>query len=76
MTLREFYLQRRKAELPAFMKVLKALPKEQLSYKPDERSPSAEQLVWTLIGSLRACLEIVADGKTAGNQFRRRRWTR
>ena len=65
MTLREFYLQRRKAELPAFMKVLKALPKEQLSYKPDERSPSAEQLVWTLIGSLRACLEIVADGKTA-----------
>ena len=65
MTLREFYLQRRKAELPAFMKVLKALPKEQLSYKPDERSPSAEQLVWTLTGSLRACLEIVADGKTA-----------
>jgi len=65
MTLREFYLQRRKAELPAFMKVLKALPKEQLSYRPDERSPSAEQLVWTLIGSLRACLEIVADGKRA-----------
>ena len=43
MTLQEFYLKRAKAEFPVFLKVLKALPKD-LSYKPHDRSPSAEQL--------------------------------
>ena len=59
MTLREFYLQRQQAEFPVFMNVLKALPKDRLSYKPDERSPSAEQLVWTLTFELSACLDVV-----------------
>ena len=59
MTLREFYLQRKQSEFPVFMNVLKALPKDQLSYKPDERSPSAEQLVWTLTSELSACLDVV-----------------
>lgn len=48
MTLREFYLERRRAEVPTFMKVLKALPDDRLSYRPHDRSPSAEQIVWTL----------------------------
>ena len=59
MTLREFYLERLKAELPVFMNVLKALPKDQLSYKPHDRSPSAEQLVWTLTCELTACIDVV-----------------
>ena len=59
MTLREFYLERHQAEFPAFMNVLKALPKDRLSYKPDDRSPSAEQLVWTLTWELTACLDVV-----------------
>jgi uncharacterized damage-inducible protein DinB len=63
MTLREFFVQRRRAEFPVFMRVLRALPEGQLSYKPDERSPSAEQLVWTLTGELKACLDVVAEGK-------------
>jgi len=63
MTLREFYLQRRQAELPVFMRVLKALPKDQLSYKPHERSPSAEQLVWTLTFELQACLSVVIHNR-------------
>lgn len=58
MTTREFYLQRRQAELPAFLRVLKALPKDQLSYKPHERSPSAEQLVWTLTGELASAIDV------------------
>jgi hypothetical protein len=41
MTLRDFYLKRAKAEFPVFLKVLRGLPSD-LSYKPDERSPSAE----------------------------------
>jgi len=63
MDSREFYLERRKAELPAFLKVLQALPKDKLDYKPHERSPSAEQLMWTLTGELNSCIEMVNDGK-------------
>ena len=63
MTTREFFLQQRKAEQPIFLKVLKALPAGQLSYKPHERSPSAEQLVWTLTNELKACLDAVTEKK-------------
>jgi uncharacterized damage-inducible protein DinB len=63
MTTREFYLERLKAEVPVFLRVLKALPKNQLSYKPHERSPSAEQLVWTLAAELKVCLDVVNNYK-------------
>jgi uncharacterized damage-inducible protein DinB len=61
MTTREFFIQRRQAEAPVFLRVLKALPKDRLSYKPHERSPSAEQLVWTLTSELQACLDVVRE---------------
>jgi uncharacterized damage-inducible protein DinB len=64
MPLREFFLQRREAEFPAFIKVLKALPEDQLDYKPNDRSPSAKQLVWTLTAELKACIDVVKEGKT------------
>jgi uncharacterized damage-inducible protein DinB len=63
MTLREYFVERRKAELPVFMKVLRALPKDQLAYKPQERSPSAEQLVWTLTKELAVCLTVIDENK-------------
>ncbi len=63
MTVREFYLERRKAELPVFLKVLRALPAEQMHYKPHERSPSAEQLTWTLTGELSSCLDVVRENR-------------
>src|SRR5262245_24979506 len=62
MTLREFYLKRATAEFPVFLKVLKASPKD-LSYKPHDRSPSAEQLVWTITNEQNACVEVVDTGK-------------
>ena len=61
MTHREFYLERRRAELPVFLKVLRALPADQMQYKPHERSPSAEQLAWTLTSELSACLDVVRE---------------
>ena len=61
MTNREFFIQRRKAEQPVFLKVLKALPGEKLSYKPHERSPSAEQLVWTLTNELKSSIDAVVE---------------
>lgn len=63
MTLREFYLERRRAEAPIFLNVLKALPDDRLSYKPHDRSPSAEQVVWTLTSALRACLDAATQYK-------------
>jgi uncharacterized damage-inducible protein DinB len=63
MTLREFYLKRAKAEFPIFLKALRALPQD-LSYKPHERSPSAEQLVWTVTNELKALIDVVDTGKS------------
>jgi uncharacterized damage-inducible protein DinB len=63
MTLREYYVERRKAELPVFMAVLKALPADRMSYRPHERCPSAEQLMWTLTGELRSCLEVAKENR-------------
>jgi uncharacterized damage-inducible protein DinB len=63
MNPREFYVQRRKSEHPAFLKVLKAIPPTQASYKPHDRSPSAAEIVWTLTRELRTCLEAVNDGR-------------
>ena len=63
MTTREFYVERRKAELPTFIKVLKALPKDRLDYKPDDRSPSAEQVAWTLVHQTMVCVDVAKDAR-------------
>ena len=63
MTLRDFYLKRAKAEFPVFIKVLKALPKD-LSYKPHDRSPSAQQLAWTVTYEMKALIDVVDTGKS------------
>jgi len=64
MSTRLFFLERRKAELPVFLKVLRALPADRLDYRPHERSPSAQQLVWTLTMELRSCVEAAQNGRT------------
>ncbi len=63
MTPREFYVERQRAEAPVFLRVLKALPVENITYKPHERNPSAEQLVWTLTSELKACLDVITQNK-------------
>ena len=65
MTDREFFLARRKVELPAFVNVLKALPADKLDYKPHPNSPSAQQLVWTLAMELRSAFEACDKGETS-----------
>src|SRR5215469_5919881 len=57
MTLREYYLERRRTEVPIFLRILRALPDDRARYKPHDRSPSAEQIVWTLTSELKACLD-------------------
>jgi hypothetical protein len=53
MTNREFFLSRRQAELPAFRRVFEALPEERLDYRPHPGSPSAAQIVSTMVNELR-----------------------
>lgn len=57
MTNREFYLERRKAEFPVFVRVLQALPEDQLNYRPHERCSSAQQIAATLVGELQSCVQ-------------------
>lgn len=68
MTLREFYLTRRRIEQPVFLKVLRAVPEDKMQYKPHERSPSAQQLVWTVTSELGPCLEAVKEGRAEWRQ--------
>ena len=63
MTLRDLYIKRAKVEFPVFLKVLRALP-EDLSYKPHDRSPSAEQLAWTITNEMKALNDVVDSGKS------------
>ena len=65
MTDRDFFLARRKAELPAFQSVLKALPGDRLDYKPHEKSPSAAQLAWTITQELASASELCDTGQTS-----------
>ncbi|HWW59725.1 MAG TPA: DinB family protein, partial [Thermoanaerobaculia bacterium] len=47
-TLPEFFIQKWESELPAFGKVLRAIPGDQLEYRPHERSASAGGIAWQL----------------------------
>jgi hypothetical protein len=63
MTHREFFIKRWKNEYPAFVRVIKALPKGQLSYRPHPRSRSAEELVWLLALEEKAGSELIDTGQ-------------
>lgn len=62
MTNREFCIARRKAEYPAFVKVLKALPQDRLDYRPEPRSRTAAELAWVLASEQAALLGLVQTG--------------
>lgn len=64
---REFYLARLKAEFPGFQKVLQALPKDRLDYKPHENSPTAAQIVATMADEHKACVQLLETGATEWN---------
>ena len=60
---REFFQARRKAEKDSFLRVIRALPAGRLDYKPHERSPSAAQLLSTLVFEHAACADLAGTGK-------------
>jgi uncharacterized damage-inducible protein DinB len=60
MSTREFCLERRKAEIPAFTKVLKAVPQDRRDYRPAPRSRTAGELA-TLLAAEEAALVTLLD---------------
>jgi uncharacterized damage-inducible protein DinB len=62
MTDRRFCIARRKAELPAFLRVLKAVPAERLDYRPHPKSRSAAELAWTIVSEETSLMSLLDTG--------------
>jgi uncharacterized damage-inducible protein DinB len=62
MTNLEFFRARRKAEGPAFQRVLKAIPKTRLDYRPDPKARTALDLAWLLATEEAALACLIKDG--------------
>src|SRR5262245_48594211 len=60
---REYYAQCLEAEVPTFIKVMKAIPQEQASYKPHPRSTAAGDLAWLLAAELHDACELIDRGE-------------
>lgn len=62
MTNLEFCLAKRKAELPAFVRVLKAVPGGRLDYRPDPKARTAGELAWLLAAEEGALVTLLDTG--------------
>jgi uncharacterized damage-inducible protein DinB len=62
-TVREYYTACLESERPAFLRVLKAVPPDQSSYRPHPRSTSAGDLVWLLAVELHDACELIDRGE-------------
>ena len=60
---REYYAQCLESEVPTFIKVMKAVPPDQASYRPHPRSSAAGDLVWLLAVELRDACELIDHGE-------------
>jgi uncharacterized damage-inducible protein DinB len=63
LTSLEFYRETRKAELPKFLSVLKAVPEGRLDYRPDPKARTAQQLAWVLAQEEAALAGLLDSGK-------------
>jgi uncharacterized damage-inducible protein DinB len=62
MTNLEFFIARRNAERPAFLSVLKAIPKGGAAYRPDPKARTAAELAWLLAVEEAALLNLIDTG--------------
>ena len=62
MTNLEFCIARRKSEAPSFLRVLKAIPKEKLDYRPDPKARTAGELGWLLATEEAALIGLIDTG--------------
>ncbi len=62
MSTLDYCLERRKAELPAFVKVLKAMPAGRIDFRPHPKSRTAAELAWVLAEEEKALLGLLETG--------------
>jgi uncharacterized damage-inducible protein DinB len=60
---REFFIQRREQEYPAFVRVFKALPADRLEYRPHPRSRSAGELLALLVSLQHSWIDLCQTQK-------------
>jgi uncharacterized damage-inducible protein DinB len=63
MSIPQFFVTRWEQEQAAFGRVLRALPGDQLDYRPHERSTSAGDLAWQLAQEQRGMCELIDKGE-------------
>jgi uncharacterized damage-inducible protein DinB len=62
MTNLEFCISRRKAEVPTFVKVLKAVPQGRLDYRADPKARTAADLAWLIVHEEAALVTLLDTG--------------
>ena len=65
MNIPEFFVKRWEAELPAFGRVLCAIPEDKHSYRPHEASKNAAELAWQLAEEQRALTGLFTRGEAS-----------
>jgi uncharacterized damage-inducible protein DinB len=63
MNVPDFYVKTWESEMPAFGRVLRALPQDKLDYRPHERSTAAGDLAWQLVIEQRALAAVAKSGE-------------
>ncbi len=63
MSTREFFTERFKAERPAFEKVVRALPGDQLDYRPTEQNTPAGKIAWFMATTWKGLVDIFDKGE-------------
>ncbi|HVG24308.1 MAG TPA: DinB family protein [Thermoanaerobaculia bacterium] len=58
----EFFAKCLAAEIPTFARVIRALPGDQLDYRPHERSTDARMLAWQLAYEMKDLAEVFEKG--------------
>lgn len=62
---REYYLQCLDAEVPTFLKVLKAIPPDKADYKPHPRCSSAADIAWLLAVEMHDACDLIDTGEVS-----------
>ena len=58
----EFFASRLEQEIPAFVKVLRAMPPDQLHYRPHEKNTPAGALAWQIAKETESLVSLIEKG--------------
>src|SRR5438477_291948 len=64
---REFFIRRWEQEFPGFVQVIRALPSDQLVYRPHPKSRSAGDLVALLVSLQHGCIDLCTSERSSFN---------